>query len=80
MKTRLNITIDESLLERIKGYAAKRKTSVSELVESYFKHLTKPSNRRTIIDLVDRLDKPSIPEGKDLKKAFYEDQAEKYGF
>lgn len=80
MKTRLNLTIDETLLERIKRYAAIRQTSVSELVEAYFKNLTKPKSSKTIIDLVDKLDKPSIPQGKDLKKSFYEDQAEKYGF
>lgn len=80
MKSRLNLTIDNNLLDRIKRYAAKRQTSVSELVEHYFNNLTKPTKRETIIDLVDKLDRPTLADGGDLKKAFYEDQAEKYGF
>jgi hypothetical protein len=80
MKTRLNLTIDEGLLEKIKRYAEQRKTSISVLVENYFKNLTKPTQRKTIVDLVDKLEKPPLPATKDLKKSFYEDQAEKYGF
>lgn len=74
------MTIDSSLLSRIKHYAIGKQKSVSELVEDYFKNLTKPSKQETIIDLVDKLDKPAFPVEKDLKKAFYESQAEKYGF
>lgn len=80
MKARINLTIDENLLERIKRYAAGKKTSVSELVETYFKNLTKPTTRKTVIDLVDELAKPSIPADMDLKRAYYEGQAGKYGF
>lgn len=80
MKSRLNLTIDNNLLDRIKRYAANRQTSVSELVEHYFNNLTKPPKRETIIDLVDKLDRPSLADRGDLTKAFYEDQAEKYGF
>lgn len=80
MKVRLNLTIDGSVLDRIKRYAISRQTSVSELVEDYFKNLTKPAKRETIIDLIEKLDKPSLPVARDLKKAYYEDQAEKYGF
>jgi hypothetical protein len=35
MKVKLNLTIDDGLLTRIKRYAADKKTSVSELVEDY---------------------------------------------
>lgn len=80
MKARLNLTIDSRMLDRIKRYASARKVSVSELVEDYFTNLTKPAKRETIIDLVEKLDKPSFPAERDLKKAYYDDQAEKYGF
>lgn len=80
MKTRLNLTIDESILNGVKAYAASRNTSVSELVEEYFKSIHRPSKRKTIIDLVDKLPAPKIDLSGDLKKQYYESQSGKYGF
>lgn len=80
MKARLNLTIDDNLLEKIKGYAMKQQTSISELVESYFKTVTKPSKRKNIIQLVEKLEKPAIDSGVDLKDLYYQDKAKKYGF
>jgi hypothetical protein len=59
MKERLNLTIDAALLEAIKRYAAKRQMSVSELVENYFEKVTKPVQRKNILDLVDELGEPA---------------------
>ena len=76
MKIRFNLTIEDNLLFEINRYAAKRKISVSELVEEYFNTLlTKPSASKNIIDLIEKLPYHSLPVGQDLKKAFYEDQA-----
>lgn len=58
MKERLNLTIDGVLLEAMKAYAANKEMSVSELVENYFRSVTKPVQRDTILDLVDRLEAP----------------------
>lgn len=80
MKARLNLTIEDSLLENVKSYAVKQKRSVSELVEGYFKTLTKPSKRKNILDLVEKLDKPVIAEEGDLKDLYYKENAKKYGF
>jgi Family of unknown function (DUF6364) len=79
MKSRLNITIDEKLLTGAKRYADRHKTSISQLVEGYFKRITGPG-RKNIIDLVESLPKPHIDSGEDLKKKYYEDQKKKYGF
>jgi hypothetical protein len=46
------------LLEAMKAYAASKEMSVSELVESYFRSVTKPMGRDNILDLVDRLEPP----------------------
>ncbi len=62
MKERLNLTIEGALLEAMKAYAASKEMSVSELVESYFRSVTKPMGRDNILDLVDRLE---APEGMD---------------
>ena len=56
MKERLNLTIDAELVESMKAYAASRQMSVSELVESYFRAVTKPLQRKNIVDLVDGLE------------------------
>ena len=55
MKERLNLTIDAELVESMKAYAASKQMSVSELVESYFRTVTKPLQRKNIVDLVDGL-------------------------
>lgn len=80
MKARLNLTIEEELMDAVKAYAMKQGVSVSELVEKYFKGLTKPAGRKNIIQLLDKTPSPKIEEGMDLKKAFYESQSDKYGF
>jgi Family of unknown function (DUF6364) len=80
MKTRLNLTIDEATLELIKAYAASKETSVSELVESYFKKIAKPpARRKNILQLVEKLKKPVIDPKADLKELFYQEQTKKYG-
>ncbi len=80
MKARLNLTIENSLLENVKSYAEKQKQSVSELVEVYFRTVTKPSKRKNILHLVEKLDKPVIAEKEDLKDLYYKENAKQYGF
>jgi hypothetical protein len=58
MKERLNLTIDGALLEAMKVYAAGKGISVSELVESYFRQVTRPVSRHNILDMVDQLEGP----------------------
>jgi hypothetical protein len=81
MQTRLNITIEESVLLHVKQYAASKHMSISQMVEEYFKNIIEPSSQKeNIIDLVEKLDAPSFDTGGDLKKLFYEEQGGKYGF
>ena len=80
MKARLNLTIDESLLSRIKAYSASNKISVSELVEQYFKSISKPVKGRNLIQTVEKLKPAKFNVNADLKQNFYEEQADKYGF
>lgn len=82
MKTRLNITIEENLLDKVKAYAAKQNSSVSQLVEDYFRTITKKSKRKSLLDVLDELPKPKVnlPEGFDFKEEYYKQRAKKYGF
>jgi tRNA G18 (ribose-2'-O)-methylase SpoU len=73
MKVRLNLTIEENLLNKIKRHAASKHVSVSELVEEYFKTITKQRKHNNIIDLVERLPNHSVSPSQNLKKEFYKD-------
>jgi hypothetical protein len=75
MKKRLNLTIDDALLDNIKVYASNKQMSVSELVENYFKTITKPAKRKSIINLVEKLERPKIDSKVDLKELYYLDQS-----
>ena len=81
MKNRLNITVDDALVEQAKRYAAMHQTSLSQLVEQYFKSLTRPVRKKNILDLMKELPKPKgkVPEA-DLKGPYYESRKKKYGF
>ena len=80
MKAKLNLTIEDTLLAKIKRYAAKNKVSVSELVEAYFSKLTRTSKKPNVVELMDYTEKPSIELPDDLIASYYEERKEKYGF
>jgi hypothetical protein len=82
MKTRLNITIEENLLDKVKAYAAKQNSSVSQLVEDYFKTITRRSRKKSLLDIIDELPKPKVnlPKDFDFKEEYYKQRAKKYGF
>lgn len=80
MKAKLNLTIDEALLSRMKAYSESNKISISELVERYFYSLSKPARQQNIIDMVEKLRPAKFDVNADLKQGFYEDQGSKYGF
>lgn len=73
MKSRLNLTIEDSLLKSTKLYAEKHNTSISELTQNYFERITKPVRKKSIIDLVEELPKPKIDVNADLKELYYQD-------
>lgn len=80
VKARLNLTIDTALLEEIKFYASRKQTSVSDLVEQYFKSISRQQKRKNIIELMENLEKPAIDPTADLKELYYTNQSGKYGF
>ncbi len=80
MKTRVNITIEESVLQKVKEYTAKQQTSLSQLIESYLENVVKTKRKKkSILELVDELPKPKLKE-TDLKTSYYEAQKNKHGF
>ncbi len=80
MKVRINLTIENQLLSKAKRYAASKKTSVSELFEDYLNKVVKPNKRKTVLELLEKLEVPQIDSKKDLKREFHQEKAKKYGF
>lgn len=79
MKTRLNLTIEENLLQRMKAYASRKHISLSELVEGYFEKIVQPVKRKSIVDIVEKMKTPPVPAGKDLVGDYYDDLEKKHG-
>ncbi|MEJ7780790.1 MAG: DUF6364 family protein [Daejeonella sp.] len=79
MKAKLNLTIEQDILDQMKQYALRQKTSISEIVEDYFRVITMPKKKESFVELVRSLKKPDIPDDLDLKKEYYEAKGKKYG-
>ena len=86
MKKRVNLTIEEELLEKVKKYAERHDTSVSSLVEEHFQALTKPKaslpNGMTLVEYMKSLPKSKVefPEDFDWKEEYYKAKAKKMGY
>lgn len=80
MKSKVNLTIDDSLLESVKAYASSKKISVSALVENYFRNITRPGKHRSIIEMVEELPEPAITVPEDIKENYYKEKSSKHGF
>lgn len=80
MKTRLNITIEDTVLAYIKSYAAARQISVSQIIEEHLKSIAESSvQKRSIIEVVDKMDAPiDLDTNQDLVKAYHEARSKKY--
>lgn len=80
MKAKINLSIEERLVYKIKAYAEEKHTSVSELVEEYFTRIVEKPKKSSLIELIESLPKPDIDFETDLKKQYFEEKASKYGF
>ncbi len=83
MKSRVNLTVDELLMDQVKRYAILHQTSVSQLVENFFIQLTRTPARKNVIDLINKMPPPTFDsalDATDLKDKYYSDQKGKYGF
>ena len=52
----------------------------ARLVEDFFRKYTKPVKRKTIIDIVRKLSRPTIQLGADLKQSHNQVQSREHGF
>jgi hypothetical protein len=79
MKARLNITIDEAILRNVKYLAEEQNTSVSEIVETYFKSIVKPKKKKSLSSLIKGLPKPRLSKDFNWKDEYIKAKAIKYG-
>ncbi|TVP50404.1 MAG: hypothetical protein EA341_07490 [Mongoliibacter sp.] len=86
MKKRLNITVEEKLLTKIKKYAEAQDTSISSLVEEHFEKLLMPENKLSkkigLVDFVKSLppSKKEYPEDWNWKTEYRKAKESKYGY
>ena len=80
MKSKLNITIDQEVLEQMKRYALQQKMSISEIVENYFRTISNPKRKNSFVEMIDKLPSPSIDKNINLRDEYYKVKAKKYGF
>lgn len=81
MKNRVNLTIDEGLVRDAKRYAARKKISLSQLIEGYLKHLTsrKPA-KKNVLELLGELPAAKGATESASVERYYEERKGKYGF
>jgi len=84
MKKRLNITVREDLVRKMKKYADLRETSISNLVEEHFeellKHTSTLSKEMSLVEFVKTLpkSKADFPPAFDFKKEYYKIKSKEY--
>ena len=50
MNTKLTLSLNSQVIEEAKKYASKKQTSISSLVENYFRSLTSKKKKRYVAD------------------------------
>ncbi|GJM31248.1 MAG: hypothetical protein DHS20C18_02490 [Saprospiraceae bacterium] len=83
MSTKLTLTLEKEVIEAAKKYANEKGQSLSELVENYFKFLTKDSKVETKIELSPKVKSLKgilkVNEDFDYKKILEEEIIKKHG-
>lgn len=88
MKTKLTLNVDDKIVARAKTASAKRRISLSSVVEDYLDRYSKSSlpgkaknSETSLLERIRKYTKHSkpLPENYDYKKASHEHLDEKYG-
>ncbi len=81
MKKKVNITVDEALVNKMKQYAEEHKTSLSHIVEEHFEEILKPKVKLkkeiSLVEYLQSLPKIDFPENFDWKEEYYKAKSEK---
>ncbi len=82
MKSRLNITIDEALIDEAKHYAETHRISLSSLVEDSLRKIVRRQQpkKQNVLDLIKNLPKPKGNTELYSTEHYLEENKAKYGF
>lgn len=80
MKKKLNISIDEELMKKVKIYATKNKLSLTKLVEDYLLEVTKNITKKELKELEQKTYPTPSQNLDEIKESYFQYQAKKYGF
>lgn len=82
MKSRLNITIDETLVEHAKHYAEMHHTSLSSLIEDSLRKIVgrQQPKKQNVFDILKSLPKPKEDTEVYSTEHYFEENKPKYGF
>ena len=81
MKNKVNITIDDKLIQEAKQYAARRKISLSQLIENHLRQLTsRKVHKKNVLEVINELPKAKKTVQKASSESYYEERKKKYGF
>jgi len=81
MPTKLTLSLNNKIIENAKAYAEKNRTSLSALVEKYFRFLTEKNTKKTkkVTPLVEELSGIiELPENFDPEKEYTDYLTRKY--
>jgi len=83
MKTKLTLSLDESVIDQAKAYAAAQQTSLSRLIEEFLRthtSLKKPKAKVVVSEYVKSLATDAkLPKSYDLKREYAKHVAKRYG-
>jgi len=83
MNTKLTLTIEKDVIEEAKEYAKEKGQSLSDLVENYFKLLTKNKRKISTKEISPRVNNLrgilKVEDDFDYKKVLTEELSKKYG-
>jgi ribosome recycling factor len=89
MKTKLTLNVDHKIIERAKKASARRKVSLSSVVEEYLDRFSKKDSDKkhrepsepSLLERIRKYTKNAkpLPEDFDYKKAWHDHLDEKYG-
>lgn len=84
MNTKLTLTLEKQIIKQAKHYANQKGSSLSELVENYFKCLTESSQHQETTELSPKIKKLrgilKVNEDFNYKKILEEERLKKHGF
>ncbi|HET6991954.1 MAG TPA: DUF6364 family protein [Bacteroidia bacterium] len=79
MDTKLTLKLDQEIIEKAKGYAKSRKTSISRLIENFLQKITSEDEKEEITPLVKSLSGIiDLPAKYNHKKDYADHLSKKY--